>query len=502
MGNRNPPKAIDGWTVPSIYHVIGGLGLAALLAVTPGWHEATVHAHWTLPHASAGARGGRLTARPVFLDDRAVVSFAHALTDAAEAPTRVLLRRRDGSTHTVDGPGGALAVLAANGTVVVAVDVFGAVAAYDAALRRTWRTRALFGAAQAHVAVAMRGDRVYVATAPRDAPPTLFQLDMATGDAAAEQGAVEPPRAEARWPSAWRGAFFWPDAEEGAADAAYDGTGAEAFVRKHLPHAWARAEDTRVLVGEDVVIRGPRGLHAMEAQLFAPLPCDSLVLNATAVVTLKAVDAFSAAPRHKRSRDGGSVVAPCALVGVRGLPPVERHLEASLCHDRGIERTTPAKMGRESKRRAAVHSNLALVDGGDIVIAASRGVVSRIRPDGAHAWQARRGPHWKERDFGGYVVLTPRGVLVVGAADARLYDLENGTTLAALDLPIKWDDERVQQAPVLRDDLVLVVTQFQTVALKLKLREDAGAATAKLMVLALALGAVGLVWLASAEMDP
>ena len=60
----------------------------------------------------------------------------------------------------------------------------------------------------------------------------------------------------------------------------------------------------------------------------------------------------------------------------------------------------------------------------------------------------------------------------------------------------------MQQAPVLRDDLVLVVTQFQTVALKLKLREDAGAATAKLMVLALALGAVGLVWLASAEMDP
>ena len=48
---------------------------------------------------------------------------------------------------------------------------------------------------------------------------------------------------------------------------------------------------------------------------------------------------------------------------------------------------------------------------------------------------------------------------------------------------------------------VLVATQFQTVALKVKVRRDAGAATAKLLVLALAAGAVGLVWLASAELD-
>ena len=48
---------------------------------------------------------------------------------------------------------------------------------------------------------------------------------------------------------------------------------------------------------------------------------------------------------------------------------------------------------------------------------------------------------------------------------------------------------------------MLVATQFQTVALKVKVRRDAGAATAKLLVLALAAGAVGLVWLASAELD-
>ena len=138
--------------------------------------------------------------------------------------------------------------------------------------------------------------------------------------------------------------------------------------------AWARAEDTRIEVDEnDVIIRGPRGLHAIERGLFAPLPADSLVLDDGSIVTLKAVDADRPAPRHKRSRDGGSVVAPCALVGIRGLPPVERHLEASLCHDRGIERTARDKIG--NKRRSAVHSNMVLLDGGDIIIAASRGVV-------------------------------------------------------------------------------------------------------------------------------
>ena len=50
------PKSIDGWALPSVYHVIGGLGLAALLAVTPGWHEVTLHSHWTLSFTSAGAR--------------------------------------------------------------------------------------------------------------------------------------------------------------------------------------------------------------------------------------------------------------------------------------------------------------------------------------------------------------------------------------------------------------------------------------------------------------
>ena len=127
------------------------------------------------------------------------------------------------------------------------------------------------------------------------------------------------------------------------------------------------------------------------------------------IVTLKAVDADRPAPRHKRSRDGGSVVAPCALIGIRGLPPVERHVEASLCHDRGIERTARDKIGRDNKRRSAVHSNMLLLDGGDVIIAASRGVVSRIRRDGSHAWQARRGPHWKHRDFGGYVVRVGDG---------------------------------------------------------------------------------------------
>ena len=87
------PKSIDGWSLPSAYHVIGGLGLAALLAVTPGWHEVTLHSHWTLSFTSAGARGGRLVARPAFLDDRAVITVAHAPADAAEAPTRLLLRR-------------------------------------------------------------------------------------------------------------------------------------------------------------------------------------------------------------------------------------------------------------------------------------------------------------------------------------------------------------------------------------------------------------------------
>ena len=123
-----------------------------------------------------------------------------------------------------------------------------------------------------------------------------------------------------------------------------------------------------------MVIRGPRGLHAIdEGGLFAPLPADALVMDDQSIVTLKAVDADRPAPRHKRSRDGGSVVAPCALIGIRGLPPVERHLEASLCHDRGIaERTARDKIGRDNKRRSAVHSNMLLLDGGDVIIAQRR----------------------------------------------------------------------------------------------------------------------------------
>ena len=176
------PKSIDGWSLPSAYHVIGGLGLAALLAVTPGWHEVTLHSHWALSFTSAGARGGRLVARPAFLDDRAVITVAHAPADAAEAPTRLLLRRRDGSARDVAGPGGALAVItAANGTWVAAADVFGSVALYDAELNRRWLCPALFHAAQAHVALALRGEYVYVATAPFDAPPKLFRLSLHTG---------------------------------------------------------------------------------------------------------------------------------------------------------------------------------------------------------------------------------------------------------------------------------------------------------------------------------
>ena len=498
------PKSIDGWSLPSAYHVIGGLGLAALLAVTPGWHEVTLHSHWALSFTSAGARGGRLVARPAFLDDRAVITVAHAPADAAEAPTRLLLRRRDGSARDVAGPGGALAVItAANGTWVAAADVFGSVALYDAELNRRWLCPALFHAAQAHVALTLRGDFVYVATAPFDAPPKLFRLSLTTGAVASEHRAVEPSSPPSHWPSAWRSDFYWNDGGD-AADGAYLVSEAEALVRRSVPFSWIRAEDTRIEVTEeDVVVRGPRGLHAIEGGLFAPLPADALVLDDQSIVTLKAVDADRPAPRHKRSRDGGSVVAPCALIGIRGLPPVERHVEASLCHDRGIERTARDKIGRDSKRRSAVHSNMLLLDGGDVIIAASRGVVSRIRRDGSHAWQARRGPHWRQKDFGGYVVRVETGVLIVGAAEARLYDLDSGALLAHVDVPAFWDDERVQQAPVVseRGDVVLVATQFQTVALKVKVRRDAGAATAKLLVLALAAGAVGLVWLASAELD-
>ena len=503
MGRSTPkPKAVDGWSLPSIYHVIGGLGLAALLAVTPGWHEVTLHSHWTLSFTSAGARGGRLAARPAFLDDRAVVTVAHAPADAAEAPTRIMLRRRDGSHHNVAGPGGALAVITStNATWVAAADVFGSVALYDAELNRRWLCPALFHGAQAHVGLTLSGEYVYVATAPFDAPPKLVRLSLHTGVVVDEHQAVEPSSPPSHWPSAWRSDFYWDDGGA-AVDGFYLKPEAEDLVRRSAPFAWTRAEDTTIEVTEeDVIIRGPRGLHALSTNVFAPLPADALVLDDGSIVTLKAVDADRPAPRHKRSRDGGSVVAPCALVGIRGLPPVERHLEASLCHDRGIERTVRDKIG--NKRRSAVHSNMVVVEGGDIIIAASRGVVSRIRRDGSHAWQARRGPHWKHRDFGGYVVRVETGVLVVGAAEARLYDLDNGALLAHVDLPAFWDDERVQQAPVVseRGDVVLVATQFQTVALKVKVRRDAGAATAKLLVLALAAGAVGLVWLASAELD-
>ena len=65
MGTPNQPKSIDGWALPSVYHLIGGLGLAALLAVTPGWHEVTLHSHWTLSFTSAGrAAAGSSRGRP------------------------------------------------------------------------------------------------------------------------------------------------------------------------------------------------------------------------------------------------------------------------------------------------------------------------------------------------------------------------------------------------------------------------------------------------------
>ena len=71
----------------------------------------------------------------------------------------------------------------------------------------------------------------------------------------------------------------------------------------------------------------------------------------------------------------------------------------------------------------------------------------------------------------------------MGAAEARLYDLDSGALVAHVDVPAFWDDERVQQAPVVseRGDVVLVATQFQTVALKVKVRRDAGAAVWHLM---------------------
>merc|ERR1711938_23120 len=101
-------------------------------------------------------------ARRAFLDDRAVVTVAHAPADAAEAPTRLLLRRRDGSHHNVAGPGGALAVITTNGTWVAAADVFGSVALYDAELNRRWLCPALFHGAQAHVALTLGSEYVYV----------------------------------------------------------------------------------------------------------------------------------------------------------------------------------------------------------------------------------------------------------------------------------------------------------------------------------------------------
>ena len=204
--------------------------------------------------------------------------------------------------------------------------------------------------------------------------------------------------------------------------------------------------------------------------------------------------------------DGGSVVAPCALIGVRGLPPVERFLEASLCHDRGAERTTPDKAdaGGAGRRRAAVAAPPLAVDDGrggvDVIVAASRGIVSRVDGDGALTWQTRHAPTWRDRDLGGYVLAAPGDVVViVGDSQLQLLHAADGSELGSADVPAAWDDEKIQQRPFLEDDLLVVVTQFQTVGFELKFREHVGGATTKLAVLVAVGAAVALVWVAGGD---
>ena len=49
--------------------VIGGLGIAVLLAVVPGWREDRLSVAWKAPHASAGPGAWpRVRAAPVWLD--------------------------------------------------------------------------------------------------------------------------------------------------------------------------------------------------------------------------------------------------------------------------------------------------------------------------------------------------------------------------------------------------------------------------------------------------
>ena len=518
--------------------VIGCAGLAALLAVIPGWSEHSLSVKWKLAHSSRGglgsARWPRTVARPAFVGSDRVALPWHADRDGAEAPSGVkLYERRAGKPALAPlaerALGGAPLLALAAGvvrgeTVVVVVDAAGACACLDGAtLRELWSTQldaAWFDDAPLppSVGVALEPEAVVVAVHGSDGRARLARLAAGRRGAPAwavafapapdgDRGA-SPPR------SSWEAdADFWRVAGEQAYRAP-GGDALEALAAAHLPFYWGGAEDTAVGLSPSnaslYVSRGPFGLDFWDAATGAhaaraPLPARALVDDVDgdgAADSIACVDFDSSPPRHRKSET--SDVAACAAVGVRGLAPVERFFEASLCHDRGVERDSAKRRQDRSRSRwkqRRVHSAPPLkLEGRDMVFAVSRGVLTRVDAAGDYRWQTRHGPTWADHRKGGYLApLSRRELILVGSDAVAVYDLEHGGPLARLELPVTWDDEQVQQRPVLDGDeqLLLVVTQFHTFGVELKRKFSVGAATTKLAVGVLVAIAVFFVFLAA-----
>ena len=554
---RGPPADAAPWyaSIPRRNLALGGAGVVALLAIIPGWAEHSLVVRWKLAHGSRGglesAAWPRLVARPAFVGEGRFALPWHAATDGAEAPSGVRLYEARRGTKpalalVVENAlaGGRPLLAVASGevrgrTIVVTVDAGGAVACLDGMLNELWSARldaAWFNnetEQPPYVALALEAEAVVVFVAGRAAGGAarvarlraskrgeVSWVGAAAAAAAAAADFGEPSGAPPR--SSWEAdAGFWGVVGE-AAYRAPGGAGdaLEALAYAHLPFAFRGAEDAAIAPSPRnaslYVARGPSGLDFFDAEngrhaARAPLPRGAWVGDVDgdgAADSVKCVDFDSAAPRHRKAET--SEVAACAAVGVRGLPPVERFFEASLCHDRGVERDTAKRKADRSRSRwkeRRVHSALPLdvpkldgTHGADLLFAVSRGILTRVDVGGDYRWQTRHGPTWNDAHKGGHLIPLSRGeVLLVGSDAVAIYDAAHGAQLARLDLPVTWDDERVQHKPVLSDDesLLLVVTNFHTFGVALQRKFSVGAATTKLAVFVLVAIAVFFIFLAA-----
>ena len=501
-------------------------GVTLLVLLTQGQLQHELLVEWAIPHRSRGqdlhSKRGPPACSFGDVDDDGiaeVICAAHAPDDFLSEPTRVAAYDRvSGAMKLKHDVGAKVIAVAARGLVVV-VRADGAVVGVG-----KWLVRPFFAAVDAAVVHVSKenitvvvGGGAETEVAVLDWEGTIIwqqrhlsaEEDIESGFLVDREGPQPQPKTNA-WAADPR---FWKtissDDQAVPDDVMSPPSRTLSLVRQRAT---------------EIIVRTPRGLVVIDngTSREVRVPPFALIGDLDGDETLDAVAAVDTASSPPRRN--GDEVPPCAAVFTRGLPPVvERTFDASLCHDASVDREIATRRREINPRRRLISTasphfvdvttdfgranrRVVLSDGYDlldqltryrrlrdaakraILFTVSRGVTTLLDPaTGYHRWLVRGTPSWSQPG-GGHLLTLRHGTLAVvsGHTTIALLATSDGTILADALLPLLWDDELILLPPVLLPDdaeepstttpeflgsgppLLIVTTQFQTIAVSIR----------------------------------